>query len=72
MKLHDVAVTPDGRRLLGVGTLLESSDGFLPSKSRAEKRIIGALSLAALLAQPLRFDSCRKYTTWRTRRWRGI
>jgi hypothetical protein len=41
MKLHDVAVTPDGRRLLGVGTLLQSEDGLQPSKSRAEKRILG-------------------------------
>ncbi|KZT24894.1 WD40 repeat-like protein [Neolentinus lepideus HHB14362 ss-1] len=40
LDLHDVAVTPDCKRLLGVGTLLESSDGLKPSKSRAEKQII--------------------------------
>ncbi|TFK48969.1 WD40 repeat-like protein [Heliocybe sulcata] len=40
LDLHDVAVTPDCKRLLGVGTLLESSDGLKPSKSRAERQII--------------------------------
>ncbi|KAJ6612693.1 hypothetical protein B0H10DRAFT_2278752 [Mycena sp. CBHHK59/15] len=40
MKLHDVAVTPDGTRLLGVGPLLESPTGRQPSKSRAEKRLV--------------------------------
>ncbi|KAF7325948.1 Catabolite degradation [Mycena kentingensis (nom. inval.)] len=39
MKLHDVAVTPDGVRLLGVGPLLESPGGLHPSKSPAEKRL---------------------------------
>jgi hypothetical protein len=39
--IHDVAVTPDGERLIGVGTLLSSSDGLQPSRCRAEKRIIG-------------------------------
>jgi hypothetical protein len=39
--MHDVAVTPDGERLIGVGTLLSSSDGLQPSRCRAEKRIIG-------------------------------
>ncbi|KAJ7204755.1 quinon protein alcohol dehydrogenase-like superfamily [Mycena pura] len=39
MKLHDVAVTPDGTRLLGVGPLLESPTGLQPSKSPVEKRI---------------------------------
>ncbi|KAF7318793.1 Catabolite degradation [Mycena chlorophos] len=39
MKLHDVAVTPDGVRLLGVGPLLESPTGLHPSKSPAEKRL---------------------------------
>jgi hypothetical protein len=42
MKLHDVAVTPDGTRLLGVGPLLESPTGLHPSKSPAEKRLAGA------------------------------
>ncbi len=39
--MHDVAVTPDGERLIGVGTLLSSSDGLQPSRCRSEKRIIG-------------------------------
>jgi hypothetical protein len=39
--MHHVAVTPDGERLIGVGTLLSSSDGLQPSRCRAEKRIIG-------------------------------
>ncbi|KAJ7461797.1 WD40 repeat-like protein [Mycena galericulata] len=39
MKLHDVAVTPDGMRLLGVGPLLQSPSGLQPSKSPAEKRL---------------------------------
>ncbi|KAJ7640788.1 WD40 repeat-like protein [Mycena polygramma] len=40
MKLHDVAVTPEGNRLLGVGPLLESPTGLHPSKSPAEKRLV--------------------------------
>ncbi|KAF8069027.1 hypothetical protein FPV67DRAFT_1607451 [Lyophyllum atratum] len=40
MKLHDVAVTPDSLRLIGVGPLLESPTGLQPSKSRAEKRLV--------------------------------
>ncbi|GLB42232.1 putative WD domain, G-beta repeat [Lyophyllum shimeji] len=40
MKLHDVAVTPDSVRLIGVGPLLESPTGLQPSKSRAEKRLV--------------------------------
>ncbi|KAJ7754565.1 hypothetical protein B0H16DRAFT_1542795 [Mycena metata] len=40
MKLHDVAVTPDGTRLLGVGPLLQSPTGLHPSKSPAEKRLV--------------------------------
>ncbi|KAJ7185449.1 hypothetical protein C8R46DRAFT_1060616 [Mycena filopes] len=40
MKLHDVAVTPDGTRLLGVGPLLESPTGLHPSRSPAEKRLV--------------------------------
>ena len=38
--IHDIAVTQDGQRLLGVGTLLSSGDGLQPSRCRAEKRII--------------------------------
>ena len=56
MKLHDVAVmtTKGGgdQRFLCVATLLESADGLQPSKSRAEKRIIGeifCLSIAMIL-----------------------
>ncbi|KAF9568278.1 WD40 repeat-like protein [Agrocybe pediades] len=40
MKLHDVAVTPDGLRLVGVGPLLRSPTGLQPSKSRVEKRLV--------------------------------
>ncbi|KAF9269633.1 WD40 repeat-like protein [Marasmius fiardii PR-910] len=40
IKLHDVAVTPDCLRLLGVGPLLVSPDGLRPSKSRVEKRLV--------------------------------
>ena len=39
--LHDVAVTPDMQRMLGVATLLESPNGLQPHKARKEKRIIG-------------------------------
>jgi hypothetical protein len=40
MALHDVTLTADCERILAVGTLLQSGDGFAPSQSRAEKRII--------------------------------
>ncbi|KAF9450606.1 WD40 repeat-like protein [Macrolepiota fuliginosa MF-IS2] len=40
IKIHDVAVTPDDRRALAVGPLLQSPTGLFPSKSRAEKRLI--------------------------------
>ncbi|KAJ7598512.1 hypothetical protein C8J56DRAFT_168138 [Mycena floridula] len=36
MKLQDVAVTPDGHRLLAVGSLSESPNGLRPSKGRKE------------------------------------
>ncbi|KAF5391042.1 hypothetical protein D9757_003978 [Collybiopsis confluens] len=39
MKLADVAVTPDGVRLLGVGPLSQSPDGLYPSRSKAENRL---------------------------------
>ncbi|KAJ4491756.1 WD40-repeat-containing domain protein [Lentinula lateritia] len=39
MNLQGIAVTPDGTRLLGVGTLLHSVDGLRPRLSRTEKRI---------------------------------
>ncbi|KAJ3890348.1 hypothetical protein GG344DRAFT_77918 [Lentinula edodes] len=39
MNLQGIAVTPDGTRLFGVGTLLNSVDGLRPSLSRTEKRI---------------------------------
>lgn len=42
MKIHDVAITPDSLRVLGVGPLLESPTGLRPSKSRVEKRLVGA------------------------------
>lgn len=41
MIIHDVAVTENSARMLCVGTLTASSDGLKPSKSRAEKQIIG-------------------------------
>lgn len=40
LAIHDVSVTPDAQRLLGVGTLQSSGDGLQPSKCRAEKQII--------------------------------
>ncbi|KDR80328.1 hypothetical protein GALMADRAFT_242702 [Galerina marginata CBS 339.88] len=40
MKLHDVAITPDSLRILGVGPLLRSPSGLQPSKSRVEKRLV--------------------------------
>ncbi|PPQ66008.1 hypothetical protein CVT24_011952 [Panaeolus cyanescens] len=40
VKLHDVAVTPDSIRLIGVGPLMKSPSGLKPSKSRAEKRLV--------------------------------
>ncbi|KAJ8474163.1 hypothetical protein ONZ45_g16045 [Pleurotus djamor] len=40
MKLHDVGVTHDNVRLIGVGPLLESPSGLSPSKSRVEKRLV--------------------------------
>ena len=43
LALHDVVVTPDGQRLLGVATLIESPDGLQPHKARKEKRIVGML-----------------------------
>lgn len=45
MKLHDVAVTPDSLRLVGVGPLLESPTGLQPKKSRPEKRLVGRWTL---------------------------
>lgn len=41
MKLHDVGVTHDSIRLIGVGPLLQSPTGLNPSKSRVEKRLVG-------------------------------
>ncbi|KAL0959814.1 hypothetical protein HGRIS_011496 [Hohenbuehelia grisea] len=40
MKLHDVGVTHDSQRLIGVGPLLESPSGLHPSKSKVEKRLV--------------------------------
>ncbi|PPQ66540.1 hypothetical protein CVT26_009513 [Gymnopilus dilepis] len=39
MKLHDLAITPDSTRLVGVGPLLRSPTGLQPSRSRVEKRL---------------------------------
>ena len=41
LDLHDVAVTPDEQRLLGVGTLVRSPSGLNPRMSKGEKRIVG-------------------------------
>ena len=41
MDLHDVAIAPDGHRLLGVGTLARSPGGLKPRMSKEEKRIVG-------------------------------
>ncbi|KAG0696113.1 hypothetical protein DFH29DRAFT_1004842 [Suillus ampliporus] len=38
--LHDVAITPDLQRLLGVGPILYSPKGLHPSKSRVEKQLL--------------------------------
>ncbi|KZV68541.1 WD40 repeat-like protein [Peniophora sp. CONT] len=40
LKIHGMAVTADGLRVLVVGTLQSSEDGLRPGKSRDEKRII--------------------------------
>jgi len=39
--IHDVAITPDMQRLLGVGPILHSPKGLQPSKSRVEKQLLG-------------------------------
>ena len=39
--IHDVAITPDLQRLLGVGPILHSPKGLHPSKSRVEKQLLG-------------------------------
>ncbi|KAF5345574.1 hypothetical protein D9757_013441 [Collybiopsis confluens] len=41
MTLQAVGVTPDGLRLLGVGSLPKSPNGIEPSRSRAENRLTG-------------------------------
>jgi len=41
MDLHKVAVTPDERRLIGVGTLMSSPSGLTPRVSKEERRIAG-------------------------------
>ncbi|KZV65320.1 WD40 repeat-like protein [Peniophora sp. CONT] len=40
LKIHDVSVTPDGLRMLGVGKLLSTQEGLKPSTCRDEKQII--------------------------------
>ncbi|TFK38127.1 WD40-repeat-containing domain protein [Crucibulum laeve] len=40
MKLHDVSITPDSQRLIGVGPLLSSPTGLHPKRSRVEKRLV--------------------------------
>lgn len=41
VKIHDVSVTHDSKRFVGVGPLLRSPDGLVPSRSRAEKVLVG-------------------------------
>lgn len=50
LDIHDVAVTPDEQRLLGVGTLIRSPNGLNPRMSKGEKRIVGAQPLRLFLA----------------------
>ncbi|OJA11366.1 hypothetical protein AZE42_05152 [Rhizopogon vesiculosus] len=38
--IHDVTITPDLQRLLGVGPILHSPTGLHPSKSRVEKQLL--------------------------------
>lgn len=38
--LHNVAITPDLRRLLGIGSILYSPEGLHPSKSQVEKQLL--------------------------------
>ncbi|KAG1776406.1 hypothetical protein EV702DRAFT_1180007 [Suillus placidus] len=40
VSIHDVAITPDLQRLLGVGPILYSPKGLHPSKSRVEKQLL--------------------------------
>ena len=54
LMIHDVDVTPDGERLIGVGTSLSSNDGLQPSRCRAEKRIIGKRPQSHGYCVPLR------------------
>lgn len=54
LTIHDVAVTPDGGRLVGVGTLLSSNDGLQPSRCQAEKRVIGKCHQARECYVPLK------------------
>ena len=61
MKLHDVAVTPDSLRLIAVGLLLESPTGLQPSKSRAEKRLIGEFRL--ILLRDVELNDVEVYNT---------
>jgi hypothetical protein len=46
LALHDVVVTPDEQRMLGVATLIESPDGLQPHKARKERRIVGTPDLS--------------------------
>jgi hypothetical protein len=45
LEIHDVAITPDEERMLGVGILKTTKGGLQPSMSRVEKRLVGALPL---------------------------
>ncbi len=43
VSVQDVAVTTDGERMLCVGALTASPDGFKPKSSQVEKQIIGRI-----------------------------
>jgi hypothetical protein len=43
--IHDVAITPDLQRLLGVGPILYSPKGLHPSKSRVEKQLLSGFTI---------------------------
>lgn len=45
IQIWDTAIMADETRILAVGTLLMSMDQLQPTKSRAEKRLLGTLIL---------------------------
>ena len=65
MRLYKVAVTPDSVRFIGVGPLLRSKDNLQPSKSRGEKRIIGADQCQPVTTLA---DFLHQYIIWKQRK----